>query len=126
MSLTVTNITSQNIAVGNLYLAPGQSTPVGFLTAAIQAAITGGQLSSSGTASAAPGQTSVALTDSTTGVVSVTNTVVVSPATYTIATDEANNATMIHQINACIADIAALGNTLNSIITAGNLNVKVQ
>jgi len=124
--LTVSNITSQNIAVGNLYLAPGQSVVVGFLTAAIQAAITGGQLSSSGTAAETVPQTSVTLLNTTGGVVSVTNTIVVSPATYTPATDEANNATLLTQINNCINDIAALGNIMNSITTAGNLNVKVQ
>lgn len=126
MSLTVSNVTNQNLAVDGLYLTPGQSVTIGFLTAAVQNAINDGKLSSSGVAAAAPTQVSSALIDSTTGVVSGTNTIVVSPASYTPATDEANNATMIKQINNLVNDVAQLGNALNSIINAGNLSTKVQ
>lgn len=58
-----------------------------------------------------------ALVDSTGGVASSTFTLVTSPATYTPATDEANNATVIAQFNLLRQDVANLLAIVQSLVS---------
>lgn len=124
MALKITNATSSNLSVGDVFLTAGASTTVGFLTAALQNAITDGKLVTSGTVANSPTQNSSALTDSSTGTAGTT--VNDSTASYSQSITNNNNATIVGQINKLVGDVAQLGNALNSIITAGNLNVNVE
>jgi len=119
MSFTVRNLTANAVAVGKLTIPGNQSATVDFIDAAIVAGVSGGYLSVTGQSATSLAGTNVALVDSTTGVASVTNTLVDVTVAPTQATINANFATLAALINQLSVQV----NNSNALVAALNARI---
>lgn len=103
MSFRITNVTGSNLSVGNVTLAPNESTHVTVISSEVSAAATAGYLLIDGYSAGAFSDQLSALTDSTTGTASST------VADVTVAFDQAilnnNFATLVAAINQLTAQV---------------------
>ncbi len=119
MSFQVKNLTANAVAVGKLTLPANETRTVDFVDAAIVAGVNGGYLSVTGQTATTLAGSNIALVDSTTGVASVTNTLVDVTVAPTQATVNANFATLAALINQLSVQV----NNSNALVAALNARI---